>query len=297
MSKVSPDIVRDPVPWAVKTNSKGIWPWVYFNRKPVWVENIIESRNNEKGTINLLDNSEISLDSLEEIFPSTDSIMAIPLKFNQNIEGIYCIEFSRSKILTKRVFELMERLSSPFASFIWKMKVNKMHKSQSSTAIDRFKATISEMILREFLSQTQKGIFIRPFGDKYNKIEDCVKNTLGEQGIEVEHYIAGHERYIPGDIAAKIKLTPFGVADITEFNPNVMIELGMLQALSKNTLLLIKKGTSQELPFHLKNEPINYYEEIGSDIHISDPATGSLIRLEEKLNTFVADLRATGKVH
>lgn len=247
---------------------------------------------------NKIGKEDVSFEDLDEIYVNTDSIMAIPLVFNRTVEGVYCIELSNSNILDTRILELMERLAKSFASLIWKMKVNELNTSQASLAIEHFKATISEMVLHEYIRSTQKGIFIRPFGEGFNKVENCVKETFAKQKIEVEHYVAGHASHIPEDIVTKIKLTPFGVADISGYNPNVMVELGMLQALSKDKFLLInKKETQEELPFDIRTESVHYYEIIGNDIHVTDPATSGLIRLEEKLNSFISDLKAKGKLH
>ncbi len=302
-SAQSSNIIREANPWAVRKNSKGIWPLVYYGQQPVWVENIGTSKKKGIGTRNRCNddntsvNHEVSLEDLNEIYPGTDSIMAVPLIFNRNVEGIYCIEFSRSEILNKRILELMERLAGPFASIIWKMKVNELNKSQSNTAINRFKGSISETLFREYLSHTQNGLFIRPFGNEYSKIEECVQKTLDKQHIKVEHYIGNNKGNISHEIATKIKLTPFGIADISDFNPNVMIELGMFQALSKDILLLINKDKAQELPFHIRNETVHHYQISGNEILISDPANGNLIKLEEKLSNFASELIASGVVH
>ena len=43
-------------------------------------------------------------------------------------------------------------------------------------------------------------------------------------------------------ICAMIQTCAYGIADITDSNPNVLLEVGMMIALGKPTIILVKRG-------------------------------------------------------
>jgi len=112
-----------PKPYLIKHDSNddptGVWTWVYENRKPLWIEGI-------KGKRYL------------NFFESTDSIMAIPLTFRDTVWGIYSVELPTSGKLTQEIKELMERISRPLATIVWKADTQEFKKKQRSEAVRLF---------------------------------------------------------------------------------------------------------------------------------------------------------------
>lgn len=62
---------------------------------------------------------------------------------------------------------------------------------------------------------------------------------------------------IIGDVFKNLQEADVVVADLTDFNPNVMYELGIRHCLNDRTIMILEKG--QEIPFYFKNYKIIEY--------------------------------------
>ncbi|GAI76511.1 unnamed protein product, partial [marine sediment metagenome] len=67
--------------------------------------------------------------------------------------------------------------------------------------------------------------------------EYTIRSALDEKGINA----------FTCKICEMIQTCAYGIADITQDNANVLLELGMMLALGKPTIILMKKGQEQQL--------------------------------------------------
>jgi GAF domain-containing protein len=147
-----------PSPYLIKHDSNddptGVWTWVYKNRKPLWIEEI-KIKDLKQPVRNEATGKEIESRYLN-FFELTDSIMAIPLTFRDTVWGIYSVELPISGKLSPEIRRLLERLSKPMASIIWKADEQEFHQSQTRQAIDLFDRSIPESINDSVIMDLEK---------------------------------------------------------------------------------------------------------------------------------------------
>jgi tetratricopeptide (TPR) repeat protein len=80
--------------------------------------------------------------------------------------------------------------------------------------------------------QRRKKAIKEAIGNQYR-----VRSALDEKGVNV----------FTCQICEMIQICAYGIADITQNNANVLLELGMMLALGKPTMLLLKKGHEPQL--------------------------------------------------
>ena len=103
-------------------------------------------------------------------------------------------------------------------------------------------------------------VMLAPFGSSWGSVYDRVADALDEIGIA--HVWVGAKSDIGGPfkdyIQEKLLEADLVIADISDFNPNVMYELGFAHALKKAVLLVIRHG--QEAPFDLMGHLVFVYD-------------------------------------
>jgi hypothetical protein len=280
----------DLKPFEVGTKAAGIWPWIYRHRQPVWVERIRYHDLNEP-IQNIATMDEIEAGSLD-FFKDTDSIMAIPLFFRDSLWGIYSVELPMSGKLDQETLELLTRLAGPIANLIWKSDAYELNDQQTTKAIERFKDALQQTKLH--LNPYRTGFIARPFCTEcagYLELEECLIKFLTDHQIQAKRYIhpPGND-YVVSEIMNQIKDAHFGIVDVTGFNPNVMLELGMMMILGKKFLLFRRKDDQASLPFDIRNYQCYQYEIRTGGINTWNPGDNESIPLEDVLTSFIPQL-------
>ncbi len=277
-------------PYQVGENVTSIWTWVYRYRQPVWVENL-RSKDLKKPVKNEATGEDIDPLYLN-IFSDTDSIMAVPLIFRDVIWGIYAIELPISGKFSDEVLDLLERISRPIALVIWKADTFDLNQKQTTDAIRLFTDSILEYGFQEILTPYRSGFIARPFTPEFNSLEAQVQNFLEKRQIQARHYVYRQGTGIViEDIMRQVRSSHFGIIDVTGFNPNVMIELGMFMVLRKKFLVLRRQGDTTVLPFDIRPYHVNEYIVQESQISCWDPVDERYESLESSiLNPFITEL-------
>lgn len=103
----------------------------------------------------------------------------------------------------------------------------------------------------------------------YNKIIKPLAIDKGYRPIRIDEEV--NSGIIFTIFQERIKDTDCVLADITEINPNVMYELGYIRAQQNiNPVLFSRKkqpGVASELPFYLKDQKVDYFEEETGNDH------------------------------
>ena len=86
-----------------------------------------------------------------------------------------------------------------------------------------------------------------------------------------------------------IRLSHFGIIDITGCNPNVFLELGFMIALGKKFLLLRRNNDTTALPFDIQPYQHYTYKVRQRSIHVLQP-TGEYEPVESVLADFIRQL-------
>ena len=284
-----------PKPYLIKHDSNddptGVWTWVYENRKPLWIEGI-KGKDLEKAVKNEATEDDIEPRYLN-FFELTDSIMAIPLTFRDTVWGIYSVELPTSGKLTQEIKELMERISRPLATIVWKADAQEFKKKQRSEAVRLFCTSWTVDGGEVMLAKNRTGFIARPFDPKFNVVEDCITETLENKDICAEHYEfgPGKETFVIKEIMDKVRSSHFGIVDITNCNHNVMLELGMMMVLRKRFILLRRHDDETKVPFNISGYHYFEYEvEPGPEIRLKRPGTNQFEPIKGVLEDFVKRL-------
>jgi hypothetical protein len=298
-SLATPGLRDEAMPWPISLDTLGIWPKAYFEKKAVWLEQIKAARAEQSTAENLLGGasdpeSQITTKDLGAIFAETDSLVCLPLVLEQAPVGFFCIEASRSGVLTEQSIKFLRRLSHSYACLAWKVSASRVNEKQTRRAIDHFKSYATEDVIRDHLSFSGRGIMLRPFGEGHNAIQQHVSDRFAAHGVELRHFISAPGRPIIDDLTAELRLAPFAVVDITGLNANVLIELGMVKWAQKEIMLLRRKDDAGDLPFDIRTNQVDQYEIVGNVVQIEEAGTGSPVPLEDRVATFLDRLRGKG---
>jgi hypothetical protein len=119
-------------------------------------------------------------------------------------------------------------------------------------------------------------------------MEVCITNFMLQKEIQVQRYIhSPGQRIVIYEIMNKIAESHFAIVDITGFNPNVMLELGMVLMVSKPIMLLRHKDDVAVAPFDLLAFNFHHYEILqgaqGPRMCVVDTATKRSDPVESKL--------------
>ncbi len=111
------------------------------------------------------------------------------------------------------------------------------------------------------LAVDPKLVFVLiPFNPQYEGVYQLVSSICSEIGLKAQR---GDEEFLSGDIFPHIirllVRARIVVADVDGRNPNVFYELGIAQAIGKNTILIAK--APQDVPFDLKAKRLVIYED------------------------------------
>ena len=276
-------------PYQVGEGLTSIWTWVYRHRRPVWIENI-KSQDLKKPVKNEATGEEIDPLYLN-IFPDTDSILAIPLIFRDMTWGIYSIELPISGKFTQEILDLLERISKPIAVIIWKADTFVLNQRQTTDAVRLFTDSILEYGFQEMLTPYRSGFIARPFLLEFNSVENAINKILESRQIQARHYVSRQRAGIViEDIMKQVRSSHFGIVDITGCNPNVMAELGMFMVLRKKFLILRRKDDRMELPFDIRPYHFTEYVMKESEMTCWDPVDERYESLEDILSPFIAEL-------
>jgi len=282
-----PDFVRNEA-------VSNLWSYVFLNARPVWIENV-KKLDTSAPAINLATPG--GGDLIEPKFlhfqRETDSFMAIPLLYRGPVRGIYCLELSVSGRLNLDVLHLLERLAEPIKTILWKADIRRVSDEQIDRAVSDFTDSISNYSFQNSLKPHKVGFIARPFGPEFDSVEVCIKRVLADYDASAQHY-----NYIPGsgyvvdDLIRQMSASQFGVADITNLNSNVLLELGiMMKVFDKRLLILRRKDDKKELPFDLRPFQCYQYELIeGPEVRIWEPGSYQFEPLEPKLREFVSKI-------
>ena len=273
----------------ITESSSGVWAWVYRYKSPLWLENVI-STDREKGAINKLSKQTINENYLE-FFSETDGILVIPLFFKENFMGIYSIEFPEYMTIKNEVVDEIIELSKFIAVLLWKVDVQNQINEDAGNAISHFRSAIFEETIERMLDEYKSGFFARPFDIKYEGVEKYIKGFFGQNNILVKSF--EHKPgtgFVVGNIRAQIESSHFGIIDISECNPNVMVEFGMMKALDKKFILLIRKDDDTEIPFDLRPFHVYKYEFKKDEILVVDPSSNQMKSIDDSLRSFINKL-------
>jgi hypothetical protein len=282
-----PDSVRDEL-------ISNLWSYVYLNARPVWIENI-RRLDLSKPTINLATPG--GQDFIEPRFlhfqHETDSFMAIPFLIRGAARGIYCVELSVSGRLNLEVLRLLERLSDPLTTILWKADIRRIQDEQIDNVITEFTESTSNYTFQDNLKSHKIGFIARPFAPEFDAVEAYIRRVLKDFDASAQHYTYNPgSGYVMGDLMRQMRSSQFGIADITHFNPNVLLELGMMmQIFDKKLLILRRKDDQSELPFDLRPFPYYHYELVeGPEVRIWEPGNYQFESLEPKLKEFMSKI-------
>ncbi len=136
----------------------------------------------------------------------------------------------------------------------------------------------ADILSRMFRQQPQAFVALPRNGDgSYAKLRAAIEDALARHQVKS----VGGERagMTASSLEALLRGTDLVIADITDRNPNVMVEVGMALGMGKR-LLLLSRGRSSDLPVDLLTHQIAVYNDVDSvrtylDLWLRDVMSGS----------------------
>jgi len=135
------------------------------------------------------------------------------------------------------------------------------------------------------MPNTRRAFLAMPFRPELRWVRESIRHAAQELSVSLR---AVDETLAPGDeivagIRQEIRECSFAYVVLSDLNPNVMYELGLLHEASKPTVLLADRDTLAHLPFDIKTRMVIAFErreEAASELtRAVITATGRLLAL------------------
>lgn len=117
------------------------------------------------------------------------------------------------------------------------------------------------------------GFVLMPFGKSWSDwvYKEVIRRPLEANGYTVRRADEKQGRIIMEDVWREINRSEFIIADMTELNPNVMYELGIVDTVGKPVIALFQGDPADDLPFDLQHYRTLTYENTGGGAtHLED---------------------------
>lgn len=112
------------------------------------------------------------------------------------------------------------------------------------------------------MSEQHRAFLAMPFRPELSWIREAIRAAAQELAIQlraVDEILAPGEEIVAG-IREEIRRCSLAYAVLTDLNPNVMYELGLLHEASKPTILLADRETINRLPFDIRTRMVVTFE-------------------------------------
>lgn len=274
------------------TNPTGVWTLVFEQRESLWLENM---KNHESDTplLNRISESEIAK-HYQNFWEDTDSMLAIPLIYRGNVNGVYSVELPESGKITDEIISLLQRLAEYLLHIISKADYYQFTRNQRKEIIREHCDKWKNYKVEQLLPQYRTGFIVRPFEPVFNGVEQSLNQFFNDKGINAQRYV-----YEPGkcfnvieNIMEQISRSHFGIIDITGCKLNVMVELGMLLISNKRFILIRDKQDTSEIPFDISSFQCYSYDlQSGNQLYLMDPGSKRYQPVDKVLEEFIKNLR------
>ncbi len=112
------------------------------------------------------------------------------------------------------------------------------------------------------MPNTRRAFLAMPFRPELRWVREAIRRAAQELSISLR---AVDETLAPGDeiiagVRQEIRECSFAYVVLSDLNPNVMYELGLLHEASKPTVLLADRDTLAHLPFDIKTRMVIAFE-------------------------------------
>jgi hypothetical protein len=286
--------VLDPFVWIrtessqpssiIITEEEGILPWVFKNGKVAWIDEV-KAKDWSKPVLNLAavdalkfeqKYGDISQDYNEEIdkyiqpsskidsfSEATDAIISLPLKHRGIIWGLISLEFKKPKPYDSDLLKQLKKITPNLACLIWKSDIYEQNNAETHEAVLEFSKLVSKEEAETVpLTDYPSCFFSRQFDEagKFEKIEKKVGQIVSNSKIILTSFRPQAKDFVVKQIIDNIKSSHFCIADITEQNPNVMIELGMMMMYQKDIIIFKSSDDDSPIPFDINQSNIYTYK-------------------------------------
>ncbi len=286
---------EDPEPFQILDTPNGALSWVYHNKEILWIENL-KSSDLSQPMKNKTTNTTIESEYLTFSY-DPDSMMILPFLIKGEVRGIYAIDIDNSGRLSLNTLNLLQRLTKSIGLILSNADQSSSDLNKTSRAISQFLDSIREFKFDPVLidEKYKAGFIARPFKAEFSEVEKSLVKLLEDRNIQAKHYEPeGGTNFMIDEIMKQITHSHFCVADITDSNPNVMAEVGMMMILKKHFLLLRKRGNDAPRPFDVAQYPLYEYKisESGDQVLIWNEADKTFQPFNEILDNFIEHLPA-----
>lgn len=106
--------------------------------------------------------------------------------------------------------------------------------------------------------QEPEAFVALPQEPRMSDLRTVIEETLKEHGVKPMSTDSGDTPTLVAAIQDRIRDSDFMIADVSEANPNVMVEVGMALGMGKR-ILLLSKTRSSDLPADLAAQQVAVY--------------------------------------
>ena len=290
------DAVRDPEQFVIPpTDPDGILSWSFKEEATIWVEHLERGPQNAE-IIEPSDAGEVSPEFLTSQYEPS-SMLVFPLKDQGFVIGVFCIDLSKSGVITAPLFNELQPVRHAFSRFLVFAHKQKETADAADRAVKNFLDEVREIGLPKELLQTEtdhrRAFFARPFLEEFSDLERRIRDCMSDNGVEARSFVpSGDAHTVVDSIIAQIDDAHFGIADITRANPNVLAEVGMMFMANKRVMLLRSKNDSDPVPFNLAHRYVYEYTfESATDTflaHLKGERSG--LNFNQCMQNFLEDL-------
>jgi len=285
----------EPRPFQVPAEPNGVLSWVFLRGQSLLLTDLKNS-DRDAPKFNHASGEYIRPEYLDvHNSPLLDAIMAVPITVRGQIVGVYSVESMTSERFNLRVLGLLRDIARALSPLLWNADVFTYDLKKASRAVAKFLDSIRDFVFDPVILEqdVRSGFIARPFRDEFTRVENALCKLLNGKGVLARHYTPStHRTLVIDDLIRQVQNSHFSICDITEANPNVIAEVGMVLIAHKPLMLIRRKGDETPIPFDLGHVPVYHYEFGAGDdeLRFYDVADRSYQPFSHALDSFLSQL-------
>lgn len=276
----------DPETFHLEESSTGVLSWSFKNKKSIWLENI---KKKEKSKGMKIENSEDVIPSEDLWFRyDPDSVLILPFVTANRVRGLYVIDLTESDIFNQKLVDMITRLKNSVGKVLTIADETETNLKIRKEAVKSFLDSIRDYKFSDsWRRESYRTCFIaRPFRDEFALVENNLSKILEKEKVRATSYNPRDGKlYVVDEIKKQIDEAHFCVADVTDSNPNVLTEVGMMMMSGKQILLLRQKDDESSWPFDINQYHIYNYvvDNKSNEIKVLNPTGDEYQNLSDVL--------------
>jgi hypothetical protein len=230
---------------ALTSDQRGLLSWIAEYKKALSLDGVQDLVRRGKA-VDRIGGEEITGRFLEGIYSKTQGFAGVLVENDGELLGILTAEYREVGIIKNFHISIMEGLAGPTGLILWKIGIWDRMRKHTAESIENFKEASG------FKRAYRTGFIARPFRNgRLSYVSDKIEQILKDKGVAATTYRGDAGVPVALDMLKTIRSVHFGIADVSQLNPNVLFELGVMIAMGLQCVILQDAKDESRVPFDI----------------------------------------------